>query len=100
MVPKHTQKFWLAYLVAIIGVIGSFILYLVFRNNLPAYLDLLEDTKPYLPWLALFFGLSLSFILAALTRMAQLAGLQALILKQTNENLKKEINDRISAEET
>jgi|SRR5579885_1515767 signal transduction histidine kinase len=95
-----TQKLWLPYLVAGLGILVSLILWLIFWHDLQAYLDLLLAVKLYLPWLALFFGLSFSFLIAALIRMTQLARLRTFILNQTNEDLKKEINERISAEET
>lgn len=100
MTAYPLQTVWLPSLIAMIGIICSFLLSLLFKNNLQVYLDLLQNAQSYLPWLTLIFGLSFSLLLAALIRMTQLARIRAQILKQTNEDLKNEMADRIRVEET
>ncbi|MBX3708863.1 MAG: GHKL domain-containing protein [Gammaproteobacteria bacterium] len=95
----YSQKLWFSYLIAVVGFFCSLLLWLVFKHNLQAYFDLLKDFQLYLPWLALLFGLSFSFLIAALIGMAQLARQRAFTLRQINEDLKKEINERIQAED-
>ncbi|VVC75905.1 Wide host range VirA protein [Aquicella siphonis] len=100
MASHLSQRIWLPYIVAVIGLLCSVILWVVFKNNLQAYLDLLKAVQRYLPWMALMFGLSITFLISALIRMAQLASARSFILRQINEDLKNEISDRMSAEET
>ena len=56
--------------------------------------------ESYHPLLALIFGVSFSILIAVIIRIAQLAHHRALTLNKMNEDLKKEISDRIHAEET
>lgn len=93
------QTIWLPSLIATIGAVISFLFWLLFKNNLQVYLDLLQSFQLYLPWLALILGLSFSILITALVRMTQLARMRAHVLNQTNEELKNEITDRIHTEE-
>lgn len=92
MNPEHTQRLWLPYFVALGGIIVTILFWIYFHS--------LGDAQLFLPWIGLIFGVSFSILVAALIRMTQLARLHAYTLKQTNANLKSEINDRIHAEET
>lgn len=82
---------YIPYLIAGLGALLSIFLFLVFKNH--SYLQTL------LPWIVLTFGLCFSLMLAGLIRMTQLTRTHTLMLKQTNENLKSEINDRMNAED-
>lgn len=99
MTINYYKTYWLPSLIAITGTFVSLGLWMLFKRNLQAYLDLLQITKIYLPWLALLFGLSFTFLISALVRMVQVARIQAFELKRTNENLKNEIKDRTLAED-
>lgn len=99
MTINHYKTYWLPSLIAITGAFVSIGLWMLFKRNLQAYLNLLQITKIYLPWLALLFGLSFTFLISALVRMVQVARIQAFELKRTNENLKNEIKDRTLAED-
>lgn len=52
------------------------------------------------PYLLMIIVIIILVLIAALIRMTQLARMRAQILKQTNEDLKNEISDRMHAEET
>jgi signal transduction histidine kinase len=92
MNTDSSQKRWLPYFIAIIGIMASILFWM--------YLSWIQDIQIHLQWIGLIFGLCFSLLIAALIRMFQLAQFNAIILKQTNKNLKNEINDRISVEET
>lgn len=96
----HSQKLWLPYLVAGIGIFISFLMWYLFQHDLSNYLNLLISVKTYLPWVSLIFGLGFSFLIAIFIRVAQLARQRMLILNRINDDLKKEISDRTMAEET
>jgi signal transduction histidine kinase len=97
---KSTWLLWLPYFVAIFGIMTSIALWFLFHTHLQAYVSLLIELKSLLPWLALAFSLGIFLLIAALIRMVLLARLQSSVLKQTHEDLKNEISDRIHAEET
>jgi signal transduction histidine kinase len=99
MTGNQHRAYWLPYLIALIGALVSVGLWILFESNLQAYVDLLQVTKIYLPWLAFLFGLSFTFLMTALVRTAQVARMQAFELKRANENLKNEIKDRTLAED-
>lgn len=94
------KAYWLSTLIALFGLISSLALWYFFRNGLQTWWEIMRDYKDYLPWAALVFGLSFTFLIAALVRINQLAKSQAIALQQSNAILKSEINDRINAEET
>jgi signal transduction histidine kinase len=99
MVPDNLQKRWLPYLVATIGIIISVLLWFILLEDIQVYFNLLTELKADIPWLALFLGISMSILIAALIRIAQLARQRTLNLNEMNENLKKEIGERVHAEE-
>lgn len=100
MTPTNPQKLWLPYLVAIIGMIFTFILaYIFWLDSLGN--DVIGTTlESYFPWLTIIFGVGITLLLAVLIRIAQLAKYRALTVDKINEDLKKEISERIQAEET
>lgn len=99
MISKMPQKIWLPYFIASLGIICSFLLGYTLHLNVQAYLDLLSSLSSYLPWLALLVGIIFSLLIAAIIRVTQLAKQRMFGLNQMNENLKKEISERINAEE-
>lgn len=52
-----------------------------------------------MPWIILILGICFSILLAAVIRITQLAKQRTVTLDQMNEHLKKEIGERINAEE-
>lgn len=88
MSTANPQKLWLPYLIAGIGVIFSFLLWYMLKYD-----------EIYHPWLVLIFGISASILLAITIGIAKIAHERLVTLKQINEDLKKEIGDRINAEE-
>jgi len=91
---------WLLYLVAFAALLFSvfFSFYLWF--NLDDYLTLIAHFRNYVPWIALLFGIGIAGLLASNVRIAFLARQQSHVLSHVNENLKREINERIQAEES
>lgn len=80
--------------------LSSALLWYVIHFNIEAEIDLFTLFEPYFPWLILLFGTGISLLLAVSIGAWQIAREKALILKQTNESLKKEITERVSAEES
>lgn len=91
------SKLWLSCLIAVIGILISIMCWLFLRYD---FLNLPKTIENYHPALVLFLGITISILIAITIASAQLAKKHALILKEMNENLKKEISDRIHAEET
>lgn len=100
MALNKRQKLWLPYLIAAVGILTSIGLCYVLESDLQAYIEFLNTVKNYLPWITLSLGIAISILIAAMIRVTQLAMQRALTLKAINKDLKKEIKERISAEET
>lgn len=100
MIPTYRQKLWIPYLIAVLGGIFSIGLWFLFWHDLPAYVALLLRMENYVPWLALILGISITALLTALVHAIQVARQHAYSLDYSNLTLKKEIADRMSAEET
>src|SRR5579872_5089898 len=97
MKSTDPQTLWAPALIAIIGILVSFLLWYMILYGLHPF----SITAPaYHPWIALFVGIIISILLAVTTGIAQIARHRSLILKDMNKDLKKEITDRVSAEET
>lgn len=92
-------KPWLPLLAIAFGIIFSLALWYALWGHLPASLQLLVTLKDHLPWIALALGLSLSFLTGAVIRMSQRDHHRTLTLNQMNEDLKKEITERLHAED-
>src|SRR5579863_1638156 len=99
-VAYPTQKLWLPYLVATLGILISCLLWYLIWQDIHPHLNLVITFRSYLSWLTLFLGIGISILIAALIRVAQLAHHRALTLNETNKDLKKEIAERIQVEET
>lgn len=100
MASKPSQKVWLPYLVAVIGIMISIFLWFVFIYDLYTYVGLTPTIETYHPWFTLILGTIISLLIATLIRVTQLAHQRSLTLNKMNEDLKKEIAERIHAEET
>lgn len=100
MTPANTQKLWLPYFVAVFGIIFSILLSYLFWLDTKSNNVIMTALEGYLPWVAIIYGTGISLLIAAIIRIAQLARHRAITLDKMNEDLKKEISDRILAEET
>ena len=96
---NHPQRLWIPYFLAILGIICSLLFSYLLWQDIHDYVDILLAMQAYVPWLALIIGLGISILLAATIRMAQLARRQSQTLIKMNEELKKEIDERIGAQE-
>lgn len=99
MPSKISQKVWLPYLIAAIGIIFSIWFWFVLEYDLYTYVGLTPEIETYHPWLSLTLGTIISILIATIIRVTQLAHQRALTLNKMNEDLKKEIAERINAEE-
>lgn len=100
MDSKIRQTLGLPSLTAFLGILLSFIGWYVLRTHLNDYFNLLETFKAYLPSIFLYSGILFSLLLATIVRMSLVAKLRTATLNQANVNLKKEIGDRLTIEET
>lgn len=100
MAAKLVQKLWLPYLVAALGILFSVLLWYILWRDLWTYIGLKPTIETYHPWFALVLGVSISILIAIIIRIAQLAHQRAVTVNAINEDLKKEIAERINAEET
>lgn len=96
---KLNQNRWLPYFVAILGSLLSILLGYAIWADLDDYFEFLTSIKIYLPWITLLTGIAISVMIGSIIRVGQVAYRSNLILNQANEALKKEINERMSAEE-
>ena len=99
MATTQSQKFYLPSVVAVIGSLLSICLWYLLEKDAAFDWWLISIIKTYYAWIVLFLGISLTVLIALIIGITQLAQQRALSLKQTNEDLKKEIADRIYAEE-
>lgn len=97
---EHSQKTWLPPLVAGIGIFFSFLIWHTLWYHMEAYLNLLFPMKAYLSWLALMIGIIFSILIGTIIRIIQLDRQRTLVLNQIHHILKKEVADRLRAEET
>lgn len=100
MAVKSRRNLWLPFLVASFGILLSFIIWYYLAYYLKGYFELLREYGHYVSWITLLFGSSFSILLGALIYLNQIAHDRAHTLNDMNISLKKEIADRISAEET
>lgn len=96
----HFRKLWLPILVVVLGALLSCFMFFIAWKSLSSLSSAFSIHKSYIPWIVLILGFAISILLAVSIGAAQVARERTLILKQTNENLKKEISDRINAEES
>ena len=80
----------------ITGVLISFFFWHLSYHDVWFYRDLLD---PYLPWVILILGISISLLMGTLIRTAQIAEQHALTFDKMNEDLKKEIKERTETQE-
>lgn len=101
MIFDNPQRLWLPYVVAFIGFLLSLFMWAILQFDLYEAIGLRPSIEIiYNPWLSLILGLIISLLVATIIRISQLARARALSLSKINEDLKKEIADRIYAEET
>lgn len=98
--PFGSFRHWLPLLVAISGILLSVLLWYILWQQSEADFSILTDLHNHIPWLTLSGGILVSILAGIMTRMVQTAKDRAQIFDQINANLKKEITERIRAEET
>lgn len=95
------QKPWLAYSIAAIGILISFMLWhLVLWHQVEAILEVLLPYKSYLSWLILLLGISLSILMGAIIRILQLDYQRKQLMNEMQTTLQKEIAERMNVEES
>lgn len=93
MPHKPQNSVWPYWVAVTATLVFLFVWYLLW-----AHPQIYTEFQPYLPWLALLFGLSFFILIAIIIRITQLAQQRTVTLNQMNEDLKKEIAERINAE--
>lgn len=101
MIFDNPEKPWLPALVGGLGVLFSILLWAAFYYQLWGYVYIDPKVEEaYHPWITLILGLGFSFLLARIIRISQLAKARSITLGKINQDLIKEIAERINAEET
>lgn len=93
-------RLWLPYLTAAVGVMLSILMWYLLKHDITPYKGGQLVAESYHPWFVLIFGISVSILVAITINMTLIARQRAVTLNKTNEDLKKEISERIAAEET
>lgn len=96
---KLTQKKWLPYLICIVGILFSALFSYFLWQDITGYFGSLIELKTGIPWFTFILGSSISILLAVIIRVAQLAKQRTFTLNQINDDLQKEVSERINAEE-
>lgn len=92
---KKTRMLYLPYVIAITGIILSFMLWYA-RQGRPA----LASGSPDDLWIDLILSISLSLLISALVAMLQMIQRRAAAIEKINASLKKEIKQREAMERT
>jgi signal transduction histidine kinase len=100
MTFKVLETYFLPALIMLIGMTFTIVFWAVLKHNLHDYLQLLKAVDIYLPWMTLVLGFGFTFLIAALLYLVQITRQRATVLNSMNETLKREIGDRLAAEET
>lgn len=90
---------WLPYIVAIIGVFASIMVCYCLIDKIPP-VHVINSIVTAFPWIILVLGISLAMLFGLAIRLYQLTKQRKKSFEIINENFKKEIAERIHAEET
>lgn len=85
---------WLPYAVAMVGTLISVLIW----HNLPT--DIIDTFTDSYPWIILILGISVSILIGVTIRLIQLTRERKRSYEIIDENFKKEIAERMQAEET
>lgn len=100
MGKETSGRLFLPILVAVLGSAISILLWYLVKHDMGPYELSHPRPESYHPWLVLFFGLGVSILIAITVNMTLIAKDRAKTLNKINEDLKKEIGERINAEQT
>jgi two-component system cell cycle sensor histidine kinase/response regulator CckA len=93
------SKRWLPYIIAIIGTISSFIIW--YRLGYQEFnAEFIQSLWISIPWIALAIGLLIAILTAVAVRLGQISREHTSSLEILSRNFKKEIAERMKAEET
>jgi signal transduction histidine kinase len=90
---------WAPRMIAVTGALISLLLCLFLKYRGP-HQDVLSTLTLTLPWIVLILGITISFLLAVISRLTQLVSERKQLLNQINTDFNNEMTDRIHAEET
>lgn len=96
---QKPYRSWLPYCVATVGILCSILITYLLEHDIEGYYALLNRLKSFIPWLTLIIGVSFSILLGIIIRVLQVDHQRTQTLNQINADLKKEIGERINAEE-
>lgn len=97
---SNLNRSWLPYLVAVIGITASLVLWLILREGIQPYMAGHQEREDIHLLLVLVLGILVSLLMAVLVRFVQSAYSTSITLQKVNEDLKKNIAERIAAEES
>jgi len=97
---KVYKRVWVPSLVAFGGVCFSFLIWYLLNDTEPSSFEILNQIEAHHTFLVLILSILMFLLIAIVIWMFQIAKERAYILDLMNENLKKEVADRIVAEET
>lgn len=97
---ENVRKYRLPYLVIGIGLLITCIFSLTLWNDIQDYVEVLIPIQHHLPWIVFLLGATISALLGYVALSTQIARQRAITLDKINADLKREINERIQAEET
>lgn len=89
---------WTPYAIGIIGILISVTLWHGLMYELPA--SIISSAKEALPWIILVLGSSLTIVIAIAAHLNQISQLRTQSLNQINQDFKKEMFERMEAEES
>lgn len=78
----------------------SVLVFSFLTTDIERFFGINENLEDHQSWLALIFGITFSFLIGIMIRVAQLAHERAISLNLSNEQLKNEIAERVLAEES
>lgn len=97
---KHTPEEWLPYVVGLTCMLASTAAAYLFSQYQDHFVDFLSATSTCIPWLILLIGVGFSILLACIVRAAIVIRRRTVTLNEMSQNLKNEITERMSAEES
>jgi len=104
MTSNHPQRMWLPYLIAVIGIMGTFVLAYLIKEDVQLNANIHPTIGSYHPtvviYMVLFLGIGISLLVTILIWMIQQSRLNAVRLNLMNQDLQKSMAETLHAEET
>lgn len=98
--PLKQPSPWLPYIVSIVGSVISIMIWHAFISETYTERFMATSLKMSLPWILLVIGIAASILVGVVIHLIQVSHDRSRALRQIDQDFKKEINERILAEET